>query len=83
MTDQLKQEILSTLTPDFFPCKITDVEEFVMGTMANVSTEFFLWAVELAQQAQDDEQLDHVYNDVYELLSNEQPIFKNDQIKTV
>lgn len=68
MTDQLKQEILSTLTPGFFPCKITDVEEFVMGVMANVSTEFFLWAVELTQQAEDDGELDFIYNDVYQLL---------------
>lgn len=83
MTEQLKQEILSTLTPDCFPCKITDVEEFVKGVMANVSTEFFLWAVELAQQAEDDDQLDFVYKDVYELFpltfdeGNSKFVYKN------
>lgn len=76
MTDQLKQEILSTLTPDFFPCKISDLEEFVMNDTANVSNDFFIWAVQLANEAEEDDKLEFVYKDVYELFPDQIELMK-------
>lgn len=69
MTNQLKQEIETHLTKDFFPCTIVDIEEYANSSLNDVSDGFWIWAQKLHYQHEDDGYHDHIYESVYDLFT--------------